>query len=213
MGEPMTFALALMPANQVDLARSESLQAIRTELLLRRETAQRADVVAIVSAGAGEGRSTLAAELAIAFANAGHSTLLVDGDLRRPSQHELFDLPNQQGLAQLLLRGGHPLLHTPSGLSDLAVLTAGERPARPLDLLSNPAFAAALSAWRDEFHVVVIDTPPLAQWPDAAAIANVAGRALLATRSGHTRYSDLRTALRRLSPTRSRVMGAVINHF
>ena len=209
----MTAAVALLSSAHGDLARIESLQAIRTEILLRRETPQRAEVIAVISAGATEGRSTLAAELAIAFAEAGHATLLVDADLRQPCQHELFNLPNQLGLAQLLMFGKRPLLHVPPGLPQLTVMTAGDRPARPLDLLSHPAFAEAISAWRDQYRVVVIDTPALAQWPDGAAIANVAGRALLATRSGHTRYTELRTALRRLAPTRSRVMGAVINHF
>jgi receptor protein-tyrosine kinase len=181
--------------------------------MLRRGTLQHADLVAIVSASSAEGRSTLAAELAIAFAEAGHSTLLVDADLRRPSQHQLFDLPNRQGLTQLLMFGERPLLHTPGCLPSLSVMTAGDRPTRPLDLLSHPTFAEAMSTWRDEYRIVVIDTPALAKWPDGAAIANLAGRTLLATRSGHTRYSDLRTALRRLAPTRSRVMGAVINHF
>jgi receptor protein-tyrosine kinase len=213
MDQRMTAAVALLSSAHGDLARSESLQAIRTEILLRRETPQRAEVIAVISAGATEGRSTLAAELAIAFAEAGHATLLVDADLRQPCQHELFNLPNQLGLAQLLMFGNRPLLHVPPGLPQLTVMTAGDRPARPLDLLSHPAFAEAISAWRDQYRVVVIDTPALGQWPDGAAIANVAGRALLATRSGHTRYTELRTALRRLAPTRSRVMGAVINHF
>ena len=209
----MNTSVALLPSHPDHYTRSESLRALRTEIMLRRETPQRADLVAIVSASSTEGRSTLAAELAIAFAEAGHPTLLVDADLRHPSQHQLFDLPNRQGLAQLLMFGERPLLHTPGCLPCLSVLTAGDRPRRPLDLLSHPNFAEAMSSWRDEYRIVVIDTPALAKWPDGAAIANVAGRTLLATRSGHTRYSDLRTALRRLAPTRSRVMGAVINHF
>ncbi len=209
----MSTAVALLPVHANQHARSESLRALRTEIMLRRETPQHADLVAIVSASSAEGRSTLAAELAIAFAEAGHATLLVDADMRRPCQHQLFDLPNRQGLAQLLMFGERPLLHTPGCLPNLSVMTAGDRPTRPLDLLSHPAFAEAMSSWRDEYRIVVIDTPALAKWPDGAAIANVAGRTLLATRSGHTRYSELRTALRRLAPTRSRVMGAVINHF
>lgn len=209
----MTSALALPPPCPSDLARSESLQAIRTEMLLRRESSHQADVVAVISAGAAEGRSTLAAELAIAFAEAGHPTLLVDADLRQPSQHHFFNIPNRHGLTQLLMFGERPLLHIPPGISRLTVMTAGDRPARPLDLLSHPAFSEEIAAWREAYRVVVIDTPALALWPDAATIANAAGRTLLATRSGHTRYSDLRAALRRLAPTRSRVMGAVINHF
>lgn len=209
----MSSALALLPGHAGNLARIESLQAIRTEILLRRETPQRADVIAVISAGASEGRSTLAAELAIAFAHAGHTTLLVDADLRQPCQHRLFDLPNELGLSQLLTFGQRPVLHVPEGIPQLTVITAGDRPLRPLDLLNHPAFAEEIAAWREQYRVVVMDTPGLAQWPDGAAIANVAGRTLFATRSGHTRYGDLRTALRRLAPTRSRVMGAVINHF
>lgn len=209
----MTSAVALLPASSGDVNRSESLQALRTELLLRRESDSSAEVIAIISAGGNEGRTTLAAELSIAFAASGQQTLLIDADLRNPRQHALFQLPNQLGLAQMLRTGQPPVLHRPSSHPELAVMTAGEPPARPLDLLSHPSFALAIANWRQQFRVVVIDTPPLAHWPDGAAIANVAGRALLATRSGHTRYTELRAALRRLAPTRSRVMGAVINHF
>lgn len=197
----------------LDSARDRELRALRTELLLRRESTTRADVVAIVSAGREEGRSTLAADLAVAFAEAGHPTLLVDADLRNPRQHELFELPDGHGLVQLLQDGTTPLIHSPVSLGDLDIITAGGIPARPLDLLSHPGFADEIDSWRDEYRFVVLDTPPLADWPDAAVIANATGRVLLATRGGRTGYRELRLTLRRLAPTRSRVMGAVINHF
>jgi len=196
-----------------DTGRQHELRALRTELMLRRESANRADVVAVVSAASGEGRSTLAAELAVAFAEAGQPTLLVDADLRKPTQHDLFSLPNGHGLVQLLQDGALPVVHAPLDLVDLSVVTAGAIPARPLDLLSHPAFVDEVDAWRDEYQFVVLDTPALAHWPDAAVVANAAGRVLLATRAGHTGYRELRAALRRLAPTHSRVMGAVINHF
>lgn len=196
-----------------DAARDQELRALRTELMLRRESPTRADVVAIVSAGRDEGRSMLAADLAVAFAEAGHATLLVDADLRNPRQHHLFGLPEGHGLMQLLRDGTPPVLHSPDSLADLDVITAGGVPARPLDLLSHPGFADEVDGWRDGYRFVVLDTPPLVHWPDAAVIANATGRVLLATRGGQTRYHELRLALRRLAPTRSRVMGAVINHF
>ena len=91
--------------------RCEKIRALRTELLLRRELTDRADIVALLSPCPGEGRSLLAAELAIAFAQTGRPTLLVDADLRRPQQHLLFGTDNRQGLSQAIEHGVKPQLH------------------------------------------------------------------------------------------------------
>ena len=96
--------------------RCERIRALRTELLLRSEGTDRADIIALVSPCAGEGRSLLAADLAIAFAQTGRPTLLVDADLRRPRQQMLFGTDNRHGLAQAIESGEPPHLRSVFGM-------------------------------------------------------------------------------------------------
>lgn len=193
--------------------RCEKIRALRTELLLRRESVGHANIVALLSPCAGEGRSLLAAELAIAFAQLGRPTLLVDADLRRPQQHLLFGTDNQQGLSQAIEHGVKPQLHTVQNLPRMSVLTAGAVPHNPLELLSSNCFASMVNDWRDNFEFVVIDTAPVMHFSDGLAVASLVGRVLALSRAQHTSYKDMQDMLRRLAATRSRILGAVISHF
>jgi receptor protein-tyrosine kinase len=193
--------------------RCEKIRALRTELLLRRESTDRADIVALLSPCAGEGRSLLSAELAIAFAQTGRPTLLVDADLRRPQQHLLFGTDNKQGLSQAIETGANPQLHTVHGLPRMSLLTSGPVPGNPLELLSSRSFASMIEDWRDNFEFVVIDTAPVMHFSDGLAVASLVGRVLALSRAQHTPYKDMQDMLRRLAATRSQILGAVISHF
>jgi protein-tyrosine kinase len=207
------------PADRLVLAyspyhpRSEQVRMLRTELLLRHEDDEGANAVAVLSPGAAEGRSQLAAELAIAFAQLGRPTLLVDADLRRPQQHLLFNADNSVGLAQAIAHEQLPRFQSVKGLPSLFLLTAGPPPPNPLELLSDRSFELMVADWRQHFQFVVIDTPPVARYADGLAVATVVGRVLTMSRARHTRYRDTRDMLRRLGATQARILGAVINHF
>lgn len=193
--------------------RCEKIRALRTELLLRREPGDLADVIALVSPGTGDGRSQLAAELAIAFAQLDRPTLLVDADLRFPSQHLLFSADNKFGLSQAIERGGTAYFHPVEGLRHLSLLTAGPTPDNALELLLNRRFATLVDEWRESFDFVVVDTAPITEYSDGLAVASLVKRVLVLSRARHTPYKESRDMLRRLAATRSQVVGAVINHF
>lgn len=193
--------------------RCEKIRALRTELLLRRESADEADIVALLSPCAGEGRSQLAAELAISFAQLGRPTLLVDADLRRPQQHLLFGIDNRKGLSQAIEFGEKPQLHPVRNLPRMSLLTAGGVPANPLELLLSRNFSALVDDWRRNFEFVVVDTAPVTHFSDALAVASLVGRVLALSRAQHTPYKETQDMLRRLTATRSQVLGAVISHF
>lgn len=192
--------------------RAERLRALRTELLLR----QRFDdnrAIAVVGAGAGEGRSRLAAELAIAFAQTGAPTLLVDADLRRGRQAALFGAAPGDGLAEALAGAGSARLQGVHAVPQLALVTAGARPTQPLELLSGARLADLLSAWRRQFRHVVIDTPPARDCADSLAVAALCGAALVVSRIARTPVGDVRELLRGLSLTPARVLGCVLTRF
>lgn len=193
--------------------RCEKIRALRTELLLRRESPEEADIVALLSPCAGEGRSQLAAELAISFAQLGRPTLLVDADLRRPQQHLLFGIDNRKGLSQAIEFGEKPHLHSVQNLPRMSLLTAGGVPANPLELLLSRNFSALIEDWRSNFEFVVVDTAPVTHFSDALAVASLVGRVLALSRAQHTPYKETQDMLRRLTATRSQVLGAVISHF
>ena len=203
----------LVPAHLPYHQRSEQIRLLRTELLLRHDSSDRANALAVVSAQPGEGRSQLAAELAISFAQLGQPTLLVDADLRNPSQHALFGADNRTGFASALAHEARPAPQPVAGLRALSLLTAGPLPPNPLELLSDRCFEDMVAQWCSAFQFVVLDTPPIARYADALAVATVTGRVLTLCRATRAAFRDTRDMTRRLAATRARTLGAVINHF
>lgn len=203
----------LILAHDMVNERSERLRALRTELLLLNQASGLANVIALLSPGSGEGRSQLCAELAIAFAQLGRRTLLLDADLRNPSQHLLFNAPNRWGLSQALTSSDRPMTCGVEGLPHLSLLTAGTQVPNPLELLSGDRVQRLLSDWRHDQEFIIIDTPPVSQYADGLAMAMLAGKVLVINRAQVTRHTDMKEMLRRLSTTQSQILGAVINHF
>jgi receptor protein-tyrosine kinase len=207
------------PGEQLILAhdpynpRSERIRALRTELLLLNEGTRGANIVPVMSPCSGEGRSQLAAELAISFAQLGRRTLLVDADMRKPKQHVLFATSNENGLSRSISAGEKPYFHPVVGLPLMHLLTAGPIPPNPLELLSDGRFEKLLSEWRNTYEFIVLDTPPVSLCADGMAVATLAARVLLVSRAQHTSYKATRDMLRRLETTQSNILGAVLNHF
>jgi protein-tyrosine kinase len=192
-------------------ARSEKIRALRTELMLLSNSANL--MLAVVGSGPEEGRSLLAAELALAFGQLGRRTLLVDADMRRPAQHLLFQTSNAFGLAQSI-DGRHPaLMYRIAGFPSMALLTAGTAPSNPLELLSDSRFERLIGSWRKQFEFIILDTPPIGLFADGLTVATQAGRVLVVGRSVASKFKDMKETLRRLALTQAHVLGAVINDF
>jgi receptor protein-tyrosine kinase len=204
---------ALTLAHDPYCDRSETIRNLRTELLMRSNGRRGAGVFALLSASSGEGRSLLAAELAIAFAQLGSRTLLVDADLRRPRQHLLFGADNSVGLTQSLVDGIAPRLYGIEGVPNMALLTSGMLPGNPLELLSGSRFERTLAEWRRTYQFIIIDTPPLERFSDALAVASLAGNVLVVSRTNSTSFSSFNEMRRKLETTNAWVVGAVMNSF
>ena len=208
------------PRDQSD-AYNEIMGVLRTEILLRQDPEVRGVAVALISPNTQEGRSYLAARLAIAFAQLGHPTLLVDADMRNPQQHVLFGAENKSGLADMIRNYSQMTTGTNwigsaqkvTNVPDLYLLCAGSRASDALELLSHAHFEMLLEAWRSNYQCIVIDTPPTMLFADSMAIAPMVGQIIPVARAGHTPMSSLKAMLRRVEVTRAQVLGTVINHF
>ena len=205
----------LIAAYQPFSHQAECLRTLRSQLTLRWFTTwPLRKTLSIVSSGSGEGKSYLAANLAIMFSQLGKRTLLIDADMRHGRQHDLFKLPNQSGLSTMLSNRSDAtsIQHVPAFM-DLSLLTAGPPPPNPQELLGRQLFVSLLAYASHEFDVVLIDTPPATQYADATSIAVLGGGALLVTRQDSTRLEDTRKITDRLTELGVPMVGAVLNHF
>lgn len=193
----------------------EQVRKLRTELLLRHGHRNTATLgFAIVSTSPGEGRSLLAAELAKSFARLGRSTLLVDADMRHPSQHRIFGIDLGRGLIQSIVEGPPPELNGIECLSGLSLLTAGsDLGFDPSELLSNARFKNLMDSLQNIFEFIIVDTPPFNLYPDAQVVSAVVGRAMTLHRSASSNFKDTRSMLRSLAISNAEVIGGVLNRF
>jgi chain length determinant protein tyrosine kinase EpsG len=195
--------------------RAEELRALRAELLIRWSKAEvRHRVLAIVSPGRGEGRSYVAANLAVLFSQLGERTLLIDADLRAPRQQRIFDIPDTIGLSAVLSgRADRSAVVPIPSFSRLSVLPAGAHPPNPQELLSRHVLGDLLQQLRTEFDVILLDTPPAKLYADARIVAFRAGSAMVLARKGHTRLADTTGVIREFDNTGARIVGTVLNAF
>lgn len=193
----------------------EALRALRTQLMLRwfgPEPEQKA--LAVVSPARGEGRSYVAANLAVVFSQLGGRTLLIDADLRHPRQHAIFNLGNRSGLSAILAgRAGLDAIEAVPNFVGLSVLPAGAVPPNPQELLGRPAFSRLLETAAQAYDVILLDTPAAAGSADAQTVSIRAGGSLLVTRRHHTRVSDAQSLVRHIVGASGTVVGSVLNDF
>ena len=207
--DPTLYALAQPFGHQ-----AEQLRALRMRLSLAGVgRAEGHPALAVLSPQDGDGRSTLAANLAVSFAELGLRTLLVDADLRRPSQHTLFrSAVGGGGLSDLLAGRGCAAFISPlPGFSGLAVLPSGPVPPNATELLARPALQTFLTDVADRFDLVILDTPPAGPGGDAYYIAAAARGALLVARRNRTSVTGLDTLTQTLAATGIPALGVVLN--
>jgi receptor protein-tyrosine kinase len=213
VGDVKPLSDELVAAYQPFSPRVEQLRAIRSQLMLRWfDKAEQRQVLTVVGTERGEGRSYLAANLAVVFSQLGERTLLIDADMRNPRQHDLFLLQNKIGLSTVLSgRSRDEAIIRITDLAGLFVLPAGPVPPNPLELLSRLNFDEFLIHVRATFDVVIIDTPALSCGEDAAMIAVRTGAALAMARSGQTRVASFNDMAQGLMNAGVAVVGSVLN--
>jgi protein-tyrosine kinase len=192
---------------------AEQLRTLRSQLALRWLQQGRVErpSLAVTGVGRGEGRSFVAANLAVMFAQNGARTLLIDADLRHPAQHRLFHLAPRRGLSSLLAgRDAGEAVIPIAGLANLFVLPAGPLPPNPQELIGRH-FARQLRALEPHFEVLIVDTPAAGSGADGQLVAAECGATVLVVRQDSTPLADLRAFHDALQAAGSRVLGAVVN--
>ena len=203
----------LIAAWQPASSKVEQLRALRSQLMLRWfDTGINRKGLAIVSAGSKEGRTFIAANLAIVFSQLGERTLLIDADMRSPRQHVLFNLEKSAGLSGMLSgRAGPEAVIGISALQDLSVLPAGAIPPNPQELLGRHDFSKLLQSLGENFDVIIIDTPPASECSDAHTVAVRTGAALMVAcknTSSIPQMAKLTNSIREFGVT---LVGSVLN--
>ncbi|TFZ00043.1 chain length determinant protein tyrosine kinase EpsG [Ramlibacter rhizophilus] len=203
----------LVAAWQPDSPAVEHLRSVRSQLLLRWfENDARHAALAVVSPQKGEGRSYIAANLAVLFSQLGKRTLLIDADLRRPRQHRIFGVPGRIGLSALLAgRSGPEAVVDIKGVPGLSLLPAGISPPNPQELLAREGLARLMASLRASFDVILVDTPAAMGCADAATVAARAGAALIVTCRDSSNVSAVSALTAELRDFGVTVVGAVLN--
>jgi capsular exopolysaccharide synthesis family protein len=191
--------------------RAESFRQIRTNLQFA-HVSHKSKAVLVTSSLPGEGKSTTATNLAIAIAQSGQSVVLVDADLRRPRVDEYLGLERNAGLTTALIgRADVEDLLQPWGADELYILTAGQIPPNPSELLGSDAMKQLITRLEQKFDAVIIDAPPLLPVTDAAVLAQQVGGVVLVIGSSKVRLPDLQKSLGNLEMVNADLLGVVIN--
>lgn len=191
--------------------RAEAFRQLRTNLQFATMTSSRGAIM-VTSSMPGEGKSTTAINLAIACAQTGTSVCLVDADLRRPMIGEYLGLETAVGLSTTLV-GAADLddVLQPWGSENLFVLTAGQTPPNPSEILGSAAMKNLLERLEESFDIVIIDTPPLLPVTDAAVLAQSVQGAIVVVGAQRTKRLELERSLGSLEMVDARVLGIVLN--
>ena len=190
---------------------AEAYRLLRTNLIFS-SADESPRTIAITSACPGEGKTTVAVNLAVAFAHQGIPVLLIDTDLRRGRIFRVFELAKEPGLSQVL-QGSHSLSEAvrPTSVPGLSVLTTGGFPADPSELLGGPAMSSLVAQVSQQYGMVIFDTSPLLSVPDGAIMAAGADATILVVRAGQTKEDEARVAMAQLAVVGAKVVGAVMN--
>jgi capsular exopolysaccharide synthesis family protein len=191
--------------------RAESYRQLRTNLQFA-HVSHDSKTVLVTSSIPGEGKSTTATNLAIALAQSGQTVALVDADLRRPMVDEYLGLERGAGLTTALI-GEADLndLMQPWGSDNLYVLTSGQVPPNPSELLGSARMKHLITRLESEFDAVVIDAPPLLPVTDAAVLAQQVGGVIVVVGALKVRTTDLEKALAALEMVEADLLGVVLN--
>ena len=195
---------------------AESFRTVLTSLLFTGTNGSRPRVLVMTSASPSEGKTTIVCNLAIALAEVKQTTLIIDADLRKPRIHKIFQLPNERGLSDLLtqrpldIANLHGLLQETS-IPGLVALTSGPVSNAAANLLYSQTLPELIDIFRKEFDMIIIDTPPMLQMPDARVVARTGDGVIMIIRANQTTRDAALAARLRFAEDGTRLLGTILN--
>jgi chain length determinant protein tyrosine kinase EpsG len=195
---------------------AEAFRELRSQLMMGVMSPEAKHLaLAVLSPNIGDGKTYLAANLAIAFSQLGGRTLLVDADMRTPRQHEVFGLGNTMaGLSGILSgRAEQSVITQVPDLPSLYILPAGAVPPNPIELVQRPAFSLLIGELLSKFDHVIVDTPANAHGADARVVAIKCGAALVVGRKGRSRMDKMHALLTSLGKAPVVIAGVAMNEY
>ena len=195
-------------ANMTTLPIREAYHNLQMDLNLLESNSQRQTIV-VTSAVAGEGKSSVSANLAVAQAQCGKRVLLIDGDLRRPTQHVLWEVPNTFGLTTVLEQEMAWADAVQKIMPNLDVITSGNTPKHPISLLNSSMMKALILSTSDRYDCIIIDAPPVVGLADSKILGKLADGMLFVVRPGVANYGSVEAAKELLKDFN--VLGVIAN--
>lgn len=170
--------------------------------------------IAITSSMPMEGKSTTSANLAYTLGQTGRNVLIVDADLRKPTLHRTFKLKNEQGLTTLLANHDLKFNQVVQKSNELGLyfLPSGPIPPNPAELIGSPQMSALISELRDNFDMVIYDTPPVLSVTDAQILATRVDGVIMVARQNFARKDNVREAKEALENVKANILGFVVNN-
>jgi polysaccharide biosynthesis transport protein len=196
---------------------ADSFRTTLTSILFSSQAEQRPRVLVVTSANPGEGKTTIITNLAIALAEVSQRVLLIDGDLRKPRVHDIFELPNDTGFADLLRnsQAAHDgsaadcIHQTP--VPGLSVLPSGRCQVAATNLLYSRHLPELLERFASEFDMILIDAPPMLQIPDARVLGRMADAVVMVVRANKTTRDAAQAVRQRLAEDGTPLLGTILN--
>ena len=190
---------------------AEAYRAVRTSLFHSAQ-GQGHKVIQITSPNPGDGKTTLASNLAVSIANSGKSVLLVDADCRRPRVHKFFGLDNSVGLTSVIAEEADiPEASQETAVANLWVMTCGPKTQNPADVLTSPRLTQAFDVLKEKYDFVIVDSPPLLAVTDPSVIAARADAVLLVMRLAKNARHGAHRATEMIRSLGAEILGVVVN--
>ena len=190
---------------------SEQYRTIRTNIQFS-SIDKKIKTLLVTSSEPGAGKSMTAANLAIVYAQQGIKTLLIDGDMRKPTIHYTFRLGNLQGLSNALVDGlSFNRIAEASDIDNLDLISSGPVPPNPSELLASKQFERLLTEASDIYDMIIIDTPPLLAVTDAQILATKLDGVIIVARSGQTETNQLQESVEAINKVKGNILGTVLN--
>ncbi len=215
--EPTKATVQLVTLRNARSPAAEAYRSLRTNIMFS-SLEQPVSTLLLTSCASGRAdadeKSAVLANLAVTFAQGGHRTILVDADLRRPRQHELWGLSNEHGLTTMMLEEGAlaepPIVET--GVEDLFVLPSGPLPAIPADVIGSQRMGDVAGVLKARASFILYDAPPILAATDALLLGSLLDGVVLSLRSGVTRREDALRAREALERVHARILGTVLTN-